>query len=77
MLGIDNRGLGKIDRDYLQTLAIKFNGGPTGIKTLAAALDEDEGTLEDVIEPYLMRLGFIERTARGRELTDHGRNHII
>jgi len=77
MLGIDNRGLGKIDRDYLQTLATKFNGGPTGIKTMAAAMDEDEGTLEDVIEPYLMRLGFIERTARGRELTDHGRKHIL
>ncbi len=76
MLGVDHRGLGKIDRDYLNTLAHKFNGGPTGIKTLAAALDEDEGTLEDVIEPYLMRLGFIERTARGRELTDHGREHI-
>jgi holliday junction DNA helicase RuvB len=76
MLGVDNRGLGKIDRDYLRTLAEKFNGGPTGIKTLAAALDEDEGTLEDVIEPYLMRLGFIERTSRGRELTDHGRKHI-
>jgi Holliday junction DNA helicase RuvB len=76
MLGIDNRGLGKIDRDYLETLGTKFSGGPTGIKTMAAAMDEDEGTLEDVIEPYLMRLGFIERTARGRELTDHGRGHI-
>jgi Holliday junction DNA helicase RuvB len=76
MLGIDNRGLGKIDRDYLTALSEKFSGGPTGIKTLAAALDEDEGTLEDVIEPYLMRLGFIERTSRGRMITDHGRGHI-
>jgi Holliday junction DNA helicase RuvB len=76
MLGIDSRGLGKSDRDYLEALLNKFSGGPTGIKTLAAALDEDEGTLEDVIEPYLMRLGFIERTSRGREITDLGRNHI-
>jgi holliday junction DNA helicase RuvB len=76
MLGIDNVGLGKIDRDYLRSLSEKFAGGPTGIKTLAAALDEDEGTLEDVIEPYLMRLGFIERTARGRMITDNGRMHL-
>lgn len=76
MLGIDERGLSKIDREYLHTLHTKFKGGPTGIKTLAAALDEDEGTLEDVIEPYLMRLGYIEKTPRGRELTDHGRAHL-
>ncbi len=76
MLGVDDRGLGKIDREYLKALSEKFSGGPTGIKTLAAALDEDEGTLEDVIEPYLMRLGFIERTSRGRMITDHGREHV-
>ena len=77
MLGVDNRGLFKIDRDYMLTLRDKFKSGPTGIKTLSAALEEDEGTLEDVIEPYLMRQGFIERTARGRVLTDIGLEHLM
>lgn len=77
LLGIDTTGLSRSDRQYLEALYTKFSGGPVGVKTLAAALDEDEGTLEDVIEPYLMRMGYIERTARGREITELGKNHII
>lgn len=76
LLGIDSKGLESADRAYLLTLANTFTGGPTGLKTLAAALQEDEGTLEDVIEPYLMRLGFIEKTTRGRIVTDTGMEHV-
>lgn len=76
LLGIDSMGLNEIDRAYLKALYEKFKGGPTGIQTMAAALHEDEGTLEDVIEPYLLSLGFIERTPRGRTITDAGINHI-
>lgn len=76
MLGIDKLGLTGIDRDYLKTLFTKFKGGPTGVSTLASALHEDEGTLEDVVEPYLLSLGFIERTPRGRVITDAGIEHI-
>ena len=76
LLGIDHAGLTEIDRAYLKTLYTKFKGGPTGIQTMAAALHEDEGTLEDVIEPYLLSLGFIERTPRGRTITDLGISHI-
>lgn len=71
LLGIDQRGLTNIDRKYLEVLRDKFNGGPTGLKTLAAALNEDENTLEDVIEPYLIQQGLIEKTARGRSLIEH------
>jgi Holliday junction DNA helicase RuvB len=76
LLGVDEMGLTEIDRAYLETLYTKFKGGPTGIGTMAAALHEDEGTLEDVIEPYLLSLGFIERTPRGRSITDAGISHI-
>jgi Holliday junction DNA helicase RuvB len=63
MLAIDDNGLNPIDRMYLKVLVEKFEGGPVGIKTLSAALDEDEATLEEVIEPYLLRKGYIEKTA--------------
>jgi Holliday junction DNA helicase RuvB len=76
LLGVDHMGLTEIDRNYLETLYTKFKGGPAGIQTMSAALNEDEGTLEDVIEPYLLSLGFIERTPRGRTITDAGINHI-
>ena len=75
MLGIDGMGL-NADREYLNTLFKKFKGGPTGLSTLAVSLHEDEGTIEDVIEPYLLSLGFIERTPKGRIITDDGINHI-
>lgn len=70
MLGVDSLGLFQTDRDIMDTLINKFDGGPVGLKTLAAATGEDESTIEDIIEPYLMQLGFIERTSRGRKATE-------
>lgn len=75
-LQIDPLGLDKIDRDILTTLANQFRGGPVGLETLAAATGEEPGTLEDVVEPYLLRVGFLERTPRGRILTDQARLHL-
>ncbi|MBP6912465.1 MAG: Holliday junction branch migration DNA helicase RuvB [Candidatus Pacebacteria bacterium] len=70
MLGVDDSGLNQSDRKYLGVLIEKFNGGPTGVNTLASALSEEESTIEDVIEPYLIQQGFIERTQRGRIATN-------
>lgn len=75
-LDIDNYGLDELDRKLLNTLIDKFNGGPVGIETLAAALREDKETLEDVYEPYLLQEGFIERTARGRLATSLAYKHL-
>ena len=69
MLAVDKRGLDNLDRRYLEMLDERFNGGPAGVESIAAALAEDRGTLEDVIEPYLIQQGYIVRTARGRMLT--------
>ncbi len=68
LLGVDDQGLTNIDRKYIELLRDKFNGGPVGLKTLSAGLNEDEATIEDVIEPYLIQMGFIEKTAKGRVL---------
>ncbi len=68
-LDIDELGLDMLDRRYLQNLLVKFHGGPVGMETMAAALSESADTLEDVIEPFLLHLGFIARTARGRVAT--------
>ncbi len=76
MLGIDELGLTKDDRRYLETLREAFRGGPAGIRALAAALHEDPDTVEHVYEPYLLRLGFIERSSRGRILTMKGRSYL-
>jgi len=65
-LDVNDSGLDRLDRRYLEALITKFQGGPTGIDTLAAALGEDRTTLEDVVEPYLLQEGFIQRTPRGR-----------
>jgi Holliday junction DNA helicase RuvB len=73
LFGIDALGLTKDDRRYLETLEKGFKGGPAGIRALASAMHEDEETLEMVYEPYLLRLGFIERSLRGRVLTAKGR----
>ena len=73
LIGIDQGGLDEIDRRYLQVLSSKFRGGPAGVETLAAALSEEAETVEDVVEPYLMQRGLIERTPRGRQLTPAGR----
>jgi Holliday junction DNA helicase RuvB len=76
MLEIDELGLTQHDRDILSLLIEKFDGGPVGLKTLAAALSEEEGTLEEVHEPYLMQLGLLERTPRGRVVTERGYTHL-
>jgi hypothetical protein len=75
-LEIDELGLTQHDRDILSLLVEKFDGGPIGLKTLAAALSEEEGTLEEVHEPYLMQLGLLERTPRGRVVTERGYTHL-
>ncbi len=71
MLDIDNAGLDEHDRNFLRLIVHKFDGGPVGIDTLAAALGEEKGTLEDMIEPFLIQEGFIMRTPRGRVATRH------
>lgn len=76
LLEVDSLGLDDSDRRLLLTIIDKFNGGPVGIETLAASLSEDIGTLEDVIEPYLMQIGFIKRTPRGRILTPAAYKHL-
>lgn len=75
-LKVDKFGLDQIDIEYLHNLIHKFNGGPVGVETIAAAIGEEVSTLEDVIEPYLMQEGFIKRTQRGRVVTDKGYNHV-
>ena len=75
-LHIDESGLDAIDRDYMMTIINHYAGGPVGIDNLAAALSEPADTIEDVIEPYLMQLGFIQRTPRGRIVTDMGYKHL-
>lgn len=69
MMEIDEKGLDKMDRHYLLTIIKKFDGGPVGLDTLSAAMHEEKDTLEDVYEPYLMEMGFIKRTPRGRVAT--------
>jgi Holliday junction DNA helicase RuvB len=76
LLEIDDHGLDREARDLLQTIAVKFDGGPVGVSTLAASLGEEPETIEDVYEPYLLQLGFIQRTPRGRTITRLGRAHI-
>lgn len=76
LLGIDYKGLESQDIQLLKTLITKFNGGPVGLSTLAASLAEEASTIEEVHEPYLMRIGFIERTPRGRVATEHAFEHL-
>ncbi len=76
MLDIDELGLDSTDVRFLTALAKKFNGGPAGLDTIAATINEDAGTIEDVYEPYLLQLGFIARTPRGRILLKDGYDHI-
>ncbi len=72
----DELGLTKDDRRYLETLRDSFKGGPAGIRALASALHEDPDTMENVYEPYLLRLGFVERSPRGRVLTEKGKEYL-
>ena len=76
LFGIVALGLTKDDRRYLETLEKSFRGGPAGVRALASALHEDPDTVENVYEPYLMRLGFVERGQRGRMLTARGRAYL-
>src|SRR3990172_3570197 len=76
MLAIDEIGLNSSDRKFLEILIEKFNGGPVGLKTIAAAMSEEEATVEEVIEPYLIQLGLLERTARGRVATKKAYEHL-
>ncbi len=76
LLDIDELGLNHSDREILRTIIEKFNGGPVGLKTLAAAVSEEQSTIEDVHEPYLMQLGLLERTPRGRVATPRAYDHL-
>lgn len=70
--GVDARGLDDLDRSYLGTIARVYEGGPVGLEAIAATMGQDAGTLEDVVEPYLLQTGCIARTRQGRQLTSHG-----
>ena len=76
MLGIDPRGLDEMDRNILKTIIHKFDGGPVGLSTLGASLGEETETLEEVYEPYLIQLGFLKRTPRGRQTTANAYRHL-
>lgn len=76
LLNIDEKGLDRIDRLYLTTLIEKFNGGPAGLSTLAASTAEEANTLEEVVEPYLLQIGFIQKTPKGRMATEHAYTHL-
>jgi Holliday junction DNA helicase RuvB len=76
LLEVDGEGLERIDRELLAAIVHKFEGGPVGLSTLAVALGEEPDTIEDVYEPYLLQLGFIQRTPRGRVVTKLGRAHV-
>jgi Holliday junction DNA helicase RuvB len=76
LLGIDEVGLSPADRDILHTIINKFAGGPVGLNTLAAAMSEEQATIEEFNEPYLIQLGFLDRTPRGRTVTTSGYEHL-
>ena len=76
MLEIDDRGLEETDRKILLAIVNNFDGGPAGLKSIAASISEEEGTIEDVYEPYLMQIGFLARTPKGRIVTSKGFEHL-
>lgn len=76
LLGVDHMGLTIADREILETIIEKFSGGPVGLGTIASSLSEEEATIEEFNEPYLMQIGFLERTPRGRVVTEHGYRHL-
>ena len=76
LLEVDGEGLERMDRELLEAVATKFDGGPVGLSTLAVALGEEPDTIEDVYEPYLLQLGFLQRTPRGRVITKLGLAHV-
>lgn len=75
-LEVDEEGLDKLDRQILSTLIVKFRGSPVGLNTLAASIGEEPGTIEEVYEPYLIKLGFLQRTPRGRVATERAFRHL-
>ncbi len=76
MMEVDSLGLDEVDRKILMTIIENFNGGPVGINTIAAAIDEEKDTIESIYEPFLMRIGFLERTIRGRKVTPKAYAHL-
>ena len=76
LLEVDQFGLEKLDRSILETMILKFGGGPVGLETLASSIGEDSGTIEDVYEPYLLKTGFLLRTPRGRVVTVRAYEHL-
>jgi Holliday junction DNA helicase RuvB len=76
LLEIDDLGLDDMDRRVLRSIVEKFGGGPVGLETIAASISEEPDTIMDVVEPYLLQLGFLERTARGRVATPHAYRHL-
>ncbi|HRO00373.1 MAG TPA: Holliday junction DNA helicase RuvB C-terminal domain-containing protein, partial [Nitrobacter sp.] len=75
-LEVDGLGLDAMDRRYLTTIAMNYGGGPVGVETMAAALSEPRDAIEDIIEPYLIQCGYLQRTPRGRLLTSHAFRHL-
>ena len=75
-LEVDNKGLDRMDRELLLTIIKKFNGGPVGLDNLAASINEEKGTIEEVYEPYLIQEGFLHRTPRGRMATELATAHV-
>ena len=76
LLDVDKRGLDHVDRNILLAMIEKFQGGPVGLDTLAASIGEDAGTIEDVYEPYLLKNGLLQRTPRGRVVTELAYHHL-
>jgi len=76
LLEVDPLGLDRLDRHFLETMMHKYRGGPVGLETMAASISEDTATLEDMVEPYLLQLGFLQRTPRGRVMTPHAWEYL-
>ena len=76
LLEVDHLGLDRLDREILRTICDKFAGGPVGLSTLSASVGEEQDTIEDVYEPYLLQCGLIERTTRGRAATRRAFEHL-
>ena len=76
LLEVDNEGLDRLDREILSVVCTQFSGGPVGLSTLAIAVQEEQDTIEDVYEPYLLQRGFLLRTPRGRCATVHAFRHL-
>ena len=76
LMAIDKQGLDEVDRKLLKIIAENFAGGPVGLSTLAASLQEEAGTIEEIFEPYMMQLGFLARTNKGRVLTDKAYEYL-